>query len=107
MIAESTQTTLKTGSIPVAPTQQTVRWVGAHLLRAGDTEECHDRSIESDDVGVVERADAFAELVAANSKAHAEQIRSVAVERLGPVLGRLPAAVMDDLEQALRLHLQR
>jgi len=76
-------------------------------LRAGDTEECHDRSIESDDVGVVERADAFAELVAANSKAHAEQIRSVAVERLGPVLGRLPAAVMDDLEQALRLHLQR
>jgi mRNA interferase MazF len=41
-----------------------------------------------------------------DSKAQAEQIRSVAVERLGPVLGRRPAAVMDDLDQALRLHLQ-
>ncbi len=41
-----------------------------------------------------------------DSKAQAEQIRSVPVERLGPVLGRLPAVVMDDLDQALRRHLQ-
>ena len=41
-----------------------------------------------------------------DSKAQAEQVRSVAVERLGPVLGRLPAAVMDELDDALRLHLQ-
>lgn len=39
-------------------------------------------------------------------KAHAEQLRSVSVERLGPVLGRLPAASMDQLDEALRLHLQ-
>lgn len=41
-----------------------------------------------------------------DSKAQAEQVRSIAVERLGPVLGRLPAAVMDDVDEALRLHLQ-
>lgn len=41
-----------------------------------------------------------------DSKAHAEQVRTIAVERLGPVLGRLPAAVMDDVDEALRLHLQ-
>ena len=41
-----------------------------------------------------------------DSKPQAEQIRSVPVERLGPVLGRLPAVVMDDLDQALRRHLQ-
>ena len=41
-----------------------------------------------------------------DSKAQAEQVRSVSVERLGPVLGRLPAAVMNELNEALRLHLQ-
>jgi mRNA interferase MazF len=41
-----------------------------------------------------------------DSKAQAEQVRSVAVERLGAVLGRLPAAVMNDVDEALRLHLQ-
>lgn len=41
-----------------------------------------------------------------DSKAQAEQVRSVTVERLGPVLGRLPAAVMYDVDEALRLHLQ-
>ena len=41
-----------------------------------------------------------------DSKAQAEQVRSVAVERLGPVVGRLPAPVMAQLESALRLHLQ-
>jgi mRNA interferase MazF len=41
-----------------------------------------------------------------DSKAQAEQVRSVAVERLGPVLGRLPAPLLQDLDDALRLHLQ-
>ena len=41
-----------------------------------------------------------------DSKAQAEQVRSVAVERLGSVLGRLPAALMDEVDDALRLHLQ-
>jgi len=41
-----------------------------------------------------------------DSKAQAEQVRSVAVERIGPVLGRVPAPVMTALDDALRLHLQ-
>jgi mRNA interferase MazF len=41
-----------------------------------------------------------------DSKAQAEQIRSVAVERIGPVLGRLPPELMRDVDEALRLHLQ-
>lgn len=41
-----------------------------------------------------------------DSKAQAEQIRSITVERLGPVLGRVPVAVMAVLEDAIRLHLQ-
>ena len=41
-----------------------------------------------------------------DSKAQAEQVRSVAVERLGPVLGRVPADLMEQLDDALRLHLQ-
>jgi mRNA interferase MazF len=41
-----------------------------------------------------------------DSKAQAEQVRSIAVERLGAVLGRAPAEVMADLDDALRLHLQ-
>ncbi len=40
------------------------------------------------------------------AKAQAEQVRSASVERLGPVLGRVPAAVMTALDEALRLHLQ-
>ncbi len=40
-----------------------------------------------------------------DSKAQAEQVRAVSVERLGPVLGRLPASVMDQVDEALRLHL--
>jgi mRNA interferase MazF len=39
------------------------------------------------------------------SKAQAEQVRFVAVERLGPVVGRVPIHVMADLDDALRLHL--
>lgn len=41
-----------------------------------------------------------------DSKAQAEQVRSVSVERLGPVLAHVPAALMADLDDALRLHLQ-
>jgi len=39
------------------------------------------------------------------SKAQAEQVRSVAAERLGPALGYLPAPVMAEIDEALRLHL--
>lgn len=41
-----------------------------------------------------------------DSKAQAEQVRSISVERLGPVIGRLPTHLMAQLEDALRLHLQ-
>lgn len=41
-----------------------------------------------------------------DSKAQAEQVRSIAVERLGAVLGHVPANVMAKLDDALRLHLQ-
>ncbi|MBV8195686.1 MAG: type II toxin-antitoxin system PemK/MazF family toxin [Candidatus Dormibacteraeota bacterium] len=39
------------------------------------------------------------------SKAQAEQVRSVAVERVGRPLGQLAAATMAELDEALRLHL--
>lgn len=40
-----------------------------------------------------------------DSKAQAEQVRSVSVQRLGHVLGQLPADLMAELDAALRLHL--
>ena len=40
-----------------------------------------------------------------DSKAQAEQIRSVAVERIGTRVGQLPAALITELDQALRIHL--
>ena len=40
-----------------------------------------------------------------DSKAQAEQVRSVAVQRVGPRVGRVPADVMGQLDEALRLHL--
>lgn len=40
-----------------------------------------------------------------DSKAQAEQVRSIAVERLGAVLGQVPFDVMARLDDALRLHL--
>jgi len=43
--------------------------------------------------------------LSADSKAQAEQVRSVAVERVGALLGRLPASTMATLDGALRLHL--
>lgn len=41
-----------------------------------------------------------------DSKAHAEQVRAVAVERVGPVVGRVPIRLMKAVDEALRLHLQ-
>jgi mRNA interferase MazF len=61
----------------------------------------------------VARAFAFQVLLPADetglrldSKVQAEQVRSVAVERVGPVLGRVPMHLMARLDDALRLHLQ-
>ena len=41
-----------------------------------------------------------------DSKAQCEQVRSVSVQRLGPILGRLPASIMGHVDEALLLHLQ-
>jgi mRNA interferase MazF len=40
-----------------------------------------------------------------DSKAQAEQVRSVAVERIGARIGVVPVAAMAALDEALRLHL--
>jgi mRNA interferase MazF len=40
-----------------------------------------------------------------DSKAQAEQVRSVSVERVGKLLGHLPAALVAELDRALRVHL--
>src|SRR6202142_97772 len=40
-----------------------------------------------------------------DSKAQAEQVRSVAAERIGNRIGQLPAALLTELDQALRIHL--
>lgn len=40
-----------------------------------------------------------------DSKAQAEQVRSIAVERVGERLGQLSPATLSELEDALRLHL--
>lgn len=39
------------------------------------------------------------------SKAQAEQIRSVAVQRIGATVGRLPADLLAELDDAMRLQL--
>lgn len=41
-----------------------------------------------------------------DSKAQAEQVRSVSVERIGQAIGRAPTHLMTQLDDALRLHLQ-
>ncbi len=41
----------------------------------------------------------------ADSKAQAEQIRSVAIERIGRQVGRLSPALLTELDAAVRLHL--
>lgn len=40
-----------------------------------------------------------------DSKAQAEQVRSVAIERVGDRLGLVPVALMAELDHALRIHL--
>jgi mRNA interferase MazF len=40
-----------------------------------------------------------------DSKAQAEQVRSIAVERVGDRLGVVPEGRMDELDEALRIHL--
>jgi mRNA interferase MazF len=40
-----------------------------------------------------------------DSKAHAEQVRSIAVERVGPAVGRLTPPTMERIDDALRRHL--
>jgi mRNA interferase MazF len=40
-----------------------------------------------------------------DSKAQAEQVRSVAVERIGARLGEVPDELMHQVDEALRLHL--
>lgn len=40
-----------------------------------------------------------------DSKAQAEQVRSVSVERLGEPVGLVPGAIMPQIDEALRLHL--
>jgi mRNA interferase MazF len=39
------------------------------------------------------------------SKAQAEHVRSVSVERIGEAVGRVPAPLLAELDEALRLHL--
>ena len=60
----------------------------------------------------VERVYAFQVLLPAgsaglqrDSKAQAEQVRSIAAERIGTLIGRLPTELMASLDEALRLHL--
>jgi mRNA interferase MazF len=40
-----------------------------------------------------------------DSKAQAEQVRSIAVERIGARLGEVPEELMHQVDEALRLHL--
>ena len=41
-----------------------------------------------------------------DSKAQAEQVRTVSIERVGPLVGLVPVATMTALDDAPRLHLQ-
>jgi mRNA interferase MazF len=43
--------------------------------------------------------------LARDSKAQAEQIRSVAVERIGKRIGQLPVTLVNELDHAIRIHL--
>ncbi len=43
--------------------------------------------------------------LAADSKAQAEQVRSVSVDRIGERVGSVPAPLMLEVDEALRLHL--
>ena len=43
--------------------------------------------------------------LAVDSKAQAEQVRSISINRLGVVIGEVPHNLMEELDEALRLHL--
>ena len=43
--------------------------------------------------------------LAVDSKAQAEQVRSISIDRLGAVIGEVPHDLMEELDEALRLHL--
>jgi mRNA interferase MazF len=43
--------------------------------------------------------------LAVDSKAQAEQVRAVSVDRFGGLIGEVPHALMAELDEALRLHL--
>jgi mRNA interferase MazF len=81
--ANSTATRIGRGVITIVPITPNVQRVYPFqvLLRADDTGLPQD------------------------SKAQAEQVRSVAVERVGEHIGQVPAAIMSDVDEALRLHL--
>lgn len=49
--------------------------------------------------------DARASGLERDSKAQAEQVRSIAVDRIGRRIGLVPAELMGNLDEALRLHL--
>lgn len=81
--ANATATRLGRGVVTVVPVTSNVARVYPFqvLLAAGET------GLERD------------------SKAQAEQVRSIAVERLGTRLGRLTPKLTNELDDALRLHL--
>ena len=61
----------------------------------------------------VDRVYAFQALIRAgssgleqDSKAQAEQVRSLSVDRIGELVGFVPAAEMFEIDDALRLHLE-
>ena len=43
--------------------------------------------------------------LAVDSKAQAEQVRSISIHRLGAAIGEVPHTLMEELDEALRLHL--
>ena len=81
--ANMTATRLNRGVLTVVPVTSSVARVYPFqvLLRAADTG------------------------LATDSKAQAEQVRAVSVQRLGVRIGVVPPAVMATLDEALRLHL--
>jgi len=82
-LANATAARLGRGVLTVVPLTSSVEYVYPFqvLLRASDT------GLDRD------------------SKAQAEQVRSLAVERVGDRLGVVPGAIMLDVDDALRLHL--
>ena len=81
--ANATATRLGRGVVTVVPVTTNLERVYPFqvVLPAGDTGLDHD------------------------SKAQAEQVRSIAVERLGERLGVVPGTLIAELDEALRLHL--